>query len=113
VPLLQHSAVKRCLGSDVTPRISEDPIFDEYGESRKSRELALQHAPLAFKRRILFTPAVDLPLSLRAGRPTKSNDEKRRANAERQRRFRKAHFAELSELRKLVHKQAALISEAS
>lgn len=91
-------------------RCSEVPIFDLGGDSRRSRELALEHAPLAFKRRNIFTPLVDLPVSLRAGRPTKSNDEKKRANAERQRRFRKARIAELSELRKLVRKQAALIS---
>lgn len=36
------------------------------------RTLALVRAPLAFKRRNIFTHSVDLPLALRAGRPTKS-----------------------------------------
>ncbi len=92
-------------------RTSIVPIFDDGVYSRRLREMALQHAPLAFKRRNIFTPSVDLPVSLRAGRPEKSNEEKRRANAERQRRFRKARIAELSDLRKLVRTQAALIRE--
>jgi len=41
-------------------------------------------------------------LRLRAGRPVKSWDEKRRANAERQRRFRKRRQRELAELRSLM-----------
>lgn len=86
-------------------RISEDPIFDE-GSTPALRTLALVRAPLAFKRRNIFTHAVDLPLALRAGRPTKSAEEKRRANAERQRRFREKRRAELATLRKLVRKRA-------
>ena len=64
----------------------------------------MARAPLAFKRRNLFTPAVDLPLRLRAGRPEKTPEEKRRTNAERQRRFRKARQQELAALRKLARK---------
>ena len=94
-------------------RTAEEPIFDDGGDSRASRALALERAPLAFKRRNIFTPSVDLPVSLRAGRPTKSKDEKRRANAERQRRFRKARLAELVALRNLVREQARRIREAS
>ena len=45
-------------------------------------------------------------MSLRAGRPTKSIEEKRRANAERQRRFRKPRLNKLTMLRKLVRLQA-------
>lgn len=86
-------------------RISEDPLFDE-GSTPALRDLALIRAPLAFKRRNIFTHAVDLPLALRAGRPTKSAEEKRRANAERQRRFREKRRAELAALRKLVRKRA-------
>lgn len=85
-------------------RISDDPIFDE-GSTLSLRTLALVRAPLAFKRRNIFTHAVDLPLALRAGRPMKSAEEKRKANAERQRRFRKSQFNELAVLRKLAHKQ--------
>ena len=87
-------------------RTSVEPIFDEGGDSPALRALALAHAPPAFRRRNIFTPSVDLPLTLRAGRPGKSAEEKRRSNAERQRRFRKARFDELEALRKLVRKQA-------
>lgn len=85
-------------------RASDDPIFDE-GSTPALRTLALVRAPLAFKRRNIFTPSVDLPLALRAGRPTKSAEEKRKANAERQRRFRKARRDELAALRKLARKR--------
>lgn len=46
-------------------RISDDPLFDE-GSTPALRNLALAHAPLAFKRRNIFTHSVDLPLSLPA-----------------------------------------------
>lgn len=86
-------------------RISDDPIFDE-GSTAALRILALVRAPLAFKRRNIFTPSVDLPVTLRAGRPTKSSEEKRQANAERQRRFREKRRTELVVLRKLAQKHA-------
>jgi hypothetical protein len=41
---------------------------------------------------------VDLPFGLRAGRPVKSAEHKRQANAERQRRFREKLKAELQRL---------------
>lgn len=82
-------------------RIATEPTFDE-GGSPALRALALARAPLAFKRRNIFTPSVDLPLALRPGRPGKSAEEKRHANAERQRRFRKARLEELAQLRKLA-----------
>ena len=87
-------------------RIAAEPIFDEGGDNGKLRKLALENAPLAFKRRNIFTPSVDLQVSLRAGRPSKSIEEKRRSNAERQRRFREARLNELTMLRKLVRRQA-------
>lgn len=87
-------------------RIATDPIFDEGADSPALRSLALAHAPAAFKRRNIFTPSIDLPLRLRAGRPTKSIEEKRKNNAERQRRFRKARLEELKALRKLARKHA-------
>ena len=86
-------------------RTSYDPIFDD-GSTPTLRTLALVRAPLAFKRRNIFTPSVDLPLRLRAGRPTKSAEEKRQTNAERQRRFREMRRAELAALRKLARKRA-------
>lgn len=86
-------------------RTSDDPVFDE-GSTPALRTLALVRAPLAFKRRNIFTPAVDLPLALRAGRPAKSAEEKRKTNAERQRRFRQAKRTELAALRKLARKRA-------
>jgi hypothetical protein len=82
-------------------RTPEDPVFDE-GSTPALRTLALVRAPLAFKRRNLFTHAVDLPLALRAGRPEKTAEEKRRTNAERQRRFRETRRAELAALRQQV-----------
>jgi hypothetical protein len=85
-------------------RIASDPVFDEGADSPLLRALALAHAPAAFKRRNIFTPSVELPLRLRAGRPTKSLEEKRKKNAERQRRFRKARLEELTALRKLARK---------
>lgn len=87
-------------------RIASDPVFDENATSPTLRVLALAHAPAAFKRRNIFTPAVDLPLRLRAGRPRKSPEEKRRNNAERQRRFRKARREELAALRKLARRSS-------
>ena len=68
---------------------------------------------MAFKRRNIFTPSVDLPVSLRAGRPAKSIEEKRKTNAERQRRFRKMRLKELSMLRKLVRRQAKKLEEVA
>lgn len=85
-------------------RVATDPSFDEGAEGPAFRTLALAHAPPAFKRRNIFTPAVDLPLRLRAGRPVKPAEEKRKTNAERQRRFRKARQLELVVLRKLARK---------
>jgi hypothetical protein len=84
-------------------RISDDPLFDG-GSTPALRNLALARAPLAFKRRNIFTPSVDLPLALRAGRPTKSSDQKRKTNAERQKRFRAVRRVELATLRKLARK---------
>lgn len=94
-------------------RTASDPLFDEGTDNRRLRALALEQAPLAFKRRNIFTPSVDLPVSLRAGRPAKTIAEKRRSNAERQRRFREARLNELSRLRKLVRQQAKKLKAVS
>jgi hypothetical protein len=83
-------------------RVLAEPSFDEPAATPALRALALAHSPLAFKRRNIFTPAVDLPLALRAGRPTKPAEEKRRNNAERQRRFRAARQRELAQLSRLT-----------
>lgn len=85
-------------------RTSDDPTFDD-GSTPTLRTIALLRAPLAFKRRNIFTPSVDLPLAIRAGRPAKSAEEKRQTNAQRQRRFRELRRAELAALRKLAHKR--------
>lgn len=92
-------------------RTAVEPIFDEGGGNQKLRALALANTPFAFKRRNIFTPSVDLPVSLRAGRPTKSIEEKRRTGAERQRRFRNSRLDELARLRKLVHKQTQRLTD--
>ena len=88
-------------------RIAPEPVFDAGAQSPELRILALAYSPAAFKRRNIFTPSVDLPLRLRAGRPQKSAEEKRRNNAERQQRFRTARQEELSRLRKLARKLGA------
>ena len=80
-------------------RVSSEPWFATDTTSPKLRLIALRDSPVAFKKRNLFTAAVDLPLALRAGRPTKSAEEKRRNNAERQRRFRARRRAELKQRR--------------
>ena len=46
----------------VSWRTAAEPLFDEGGESPRLRALALEHSPPAFKRRKIFTPAIDLPL---------------------------------------------------
>ncbi len=73
-------------------RIAREPWFS--ADRPLSRALALRDSPPAFKNRNLFTPRVDLPLRLRAGRPPKTAEEKRRTNAERQRRFRSRRAVE-------------------
>jgi len=81
-------------------RTSTEPWFAvDHPEARKrARELS----PPPFKSRNLFTERVDLPLQLRAGRPRKSAEEKKRNNAERQRRFRARRAVELQLLREIV-----------
>jgi hypothetical protein len=105
----EHLAVKAGIQPPnwvfTSSRVLAEPSFNDKNESSTLRALALANAPLAFKRRNIYTPSVDLTLSLRAGRPRKSADEKRQANAERQRRFRKKLAAELKALRKLSQKQ--------
>jgi hypothetical protein len=66
-------------------RIAREPWFAVDGP--RSRLLALRDSPPEFKRRNLFMTAPDLPVRLRAGRPPVSAEQKRAANAERQRRF--------------------------
>ena len=83
--------------ADHPDRIAHDPWFSVDGKG--SRLLALRDSPPAFKNRNLFTPKVDLPLNLRAGRPPVSAEQKRAKNAERQRRFRERRAAELAALR--------------
>lgn len=74
-------------------RIAREPWFST--DRPLSRAFALRDSPPAFKNRNLFTPRVDLPLRLRAGRPPKTAEEKRRTNADRQRRFRNRRALEL------------------
>ena len=66
-------------------RISPEPWFAVEGP--RSRLFVLRDTPPAFKRRNLFTPAPDLPVRLRRGRPSVSAETKRANNAARQRRF--------------------------
>ncbi|MCC6415443.1 MAG: hypothetical protein IT582_06010 [Opitutaceae bacterium] len=66
-------------------RISPEPWFAV--NTPRARLLALRDTPPAFKRRNLFSPAPDLPIRLRRGRPAVPAEQKRAKNAERQRRF--------------------------
>jgi hypothetical protein len=87
-------------------RVSPEPWF-AVGTGTRERIEALRDSPAPFKARNVYTPSVDLPLRLNAGRPSKPAEELRRANAERQRRFRERRKAEFSELRRrLASKQA-------
>lgn len=88
-------------------RISSEPLFDRGSETLTLRILALERSPLAFKRPNIYSPTVDLPLELRAGRPEKSIQEKRMVNAKRQQRFRLARDMELKRLRKIVASSGA------
>ena len=78
-------------------RIAPKPWFST--DSPASRQRARRDSPPAFKKRNLFTESVDLPLRFGAGRPPKTIEEKRRTNAERQRRFRNRRAVELDLLR--------------
>jgi hypothetical protein len=107
----EHLAIKAAIRPAdwvfASSRVLAEPSFNAETESPKLHALALAHAPLAFKRRNIYTPSVDLPLSLHAGRPRKPQEEKKRSNAERQRRFRKKLQVELIELRKLVREKTS------
>ncbi len=81
-------------------RVAPVPWFAH--EAPALRRLALACSPLPFKRRNLFTWTAELPLRLRAGRPVKAAEDKRRANATRQRRFRQRRQGELLQLRAQV-----------
>lgn len=85
-------------------RVAPEPWF-AVGNDPRARAIALRDSPGPFKARNLFTPAVDLPLRLRAGRPRKTSAELRVANAERQRRFREKRQADLQNLRTLARKR--------
>ena len=69
-------------------RVSPEPWFATTSGSVVARVVALRDSPAAFKKRNLFTAVVDMPIASRAGRPAKSEEERRMKNAERQRRFR-------------------------
>jgi hypothetical protein len=83
-------------------RVAEDPWFSDVLNSPKLRESALARSPLAFKRRNIYIYSVELPLRLRRGRPRKPLNQRRRSNADRQRRFRMRRKAELEKLRGLL-----------
>lgn len=85
----EYIALKLGLGVPawVRGRTLEQPWF-AVGTGTQERIAALRDSPAAFKKRNVYTPSVDFPLRLSAGRPAKSAEELRQANAERQRRFR-------------------------
>ncbi len=83
-------------------RISPEPWFAVSSQDTPSRIAALRDSPAPFKSRNLFTPAVDFPLALSAGRPAKTKEELRQADAARQKAFRLRRQAELQALRKLA-----------
>jgi len=77
-------------------RIARAPWFES--ETPTLRLMALRDTPAAFKRRNLYTTAVDLPVRLCAGRPSVPVGTHRANNAIRQRRFRARRRAELEAL---------------
>jgi len=83
-------------------RVAAEPWFSDVLGSKRLRASSLARSPLAFKRRNLYTYNVELPLRLRAGRPSTTPEQRRKANAERQRRFRIRRKAELEKLRGLL-----------
>lgn len=83
-------------------RVLPEPWFAVGGTDLRSRLAALRDSPPPFKARNLYTPTVDLPLGLSAGRPAKSKEELRRNNAERQRRFRERRRREWLSLRRAI-----------
>ncbi len=100
----EHAANKigRQVPSWTVGRISPEPWFASSSKDTTSRLAALRDSPAPFKSRNLFTPVVDFPLTLSAGRPAKTREELRQANAARQKAFRSRRHAELQELRKLA-----------
>ena len=86
-------------------RISPEPWFAV--STPRARLLALRDSPPAFKRRNLFSPAPDLPVRLRRGRPTVPAEQKRAKNAERQRRFQQKRRELVRELLKPIEPKKA------
>lgn len=87
-------------------RVAPQPWFGT-ADDLPVRVAALRDSPQPFKARNLFVPVVDLPLRLRPGRPRKSLQELRQANAERQRKFRLSRKRELLRLRSLARRAHA------
>ena len=96
------NAIGRAVPEWTGGRVSPEPWFAGSATDTPSRLAALRDSLAPFKTRNLFTPTVDLPLALSAGRPAKTKEELRQANAERQRKFRIRRQAELAKLRKLA-----------
>ncbi|MFT3867189.1 MAG: hypothetical protein QM715_01710 [Nibricoccus sp.] len=76
----EHLAVKAGIQPPnwvfASSRVLAEPTFNEQNESPALRALALAHAPLAFKRRNIYTSSVDLPLSLHAASPPQISGRK-------------------------------------
>jgi hypothetical protein len=105
--LAQRTGLEIPVWTAAPERISPEPWFAAEGAAFRVR--ALRDSPPAFKNRNLFTDTVDLPLRLRAGRPPTSAEDKRRVNAERQRRFRARRAVELE----LLHQAGKILSAGS
>ena len=97
----EHTAntIGRAVPGWAAGRASPEPWFAVSAPDTGSRLAALRDSPAPFKSRNLYTPSVDLPLALAAGRPAKPAEELRQANAERQRRFRAKRRAEWQRLK--------------
>ena len=81
-------------------RVAETPWFADGALSDALRTESLRCSPSPFKRRNLFTRAVEWPASLRRGRPLVGDEQKRLTRVACQRRFRARRKAELIELRR-------------
>ena len=88
-----HGSVKSQLAGRFSQREHDQTIRTTYASFTSSKlcSMALAH-----------TAGIDLPLALRAGRPAKDDAEKRRVNAERQRRFRARRRADWRRLQALL-----------
>jgi hypothetical protein len=102
--LADKAGIQRPKWADSGSRIAERPWF-----SNSDRKRLLVTTPGPLREHNIFAEPENV-VTLRVGRPRKTEDEHRHANAERQRRYRQRVKEKLKELIKLRCKFAELIS---